>query len=158
MDQAPIQEVDVAQSLDTTLSMFSARLADITIERNFDPTVPIISAYGSELNQVWTELIENAIDAMETAAPPRILRISTRLAGELAVVEIWNSGPGIPPEIQSRIFEPFFTTKAPGIGLGLGLDGAQRIVSKHSGQITVTSKPGATCFQVRLPLDRVEAY
>ena len=158
MDQAPIQEIDLAQSLDTTLSMFSARLARITVERNFDPALPLISAYGSELNQVWTELIENALDAMETADPPRNLRISTRLTGEIVVVEVWDSGPGIPPDVQSRIFEPFYTTKGPGIGLGLGLDGAQRIVSKHSGQITVTSKPGATCFQVRLPLDRAQAY
>ncbi len=158
MDQAPIQEVDLAQSLDTTLSMFSARLTRVTVERDFDPALSTVRAYGSELNQVWTELIENALDAMEIADPPHILRISTRLTGELATVEITDSGPGIPPEVQSRIFEPFFTTKGIGMGLGLGLDGAQRIVSKHTGQITVTSRPGSTCFRVSLPLDRAQAY
>ena len=80
------------------------------------------------------------------------------LLGEMVTVEIWNSGPGIPPEVVSRIFEPFYTTKPPGQGLGLGLDSVNRIVSKHNGMVTVESKPGATCFQVRLPIDRAQAY
>jgi len=155
MDQAPIQDVDLAQSLENTLVMFNSRLVDVTIETDFDPALPPVSAYGSELNQVWTALIENALEAMHDQGT---LRLSTRLSGQMALVEVWNSGPGIDPAIQSRIFEPFYTTKAPGRGLGLGLDTVQRIVSKHSGFVAVESKPGATCFQVRLPLDRAEAY
>jgi signal transduction histidine kinase len=155
MDQAPIQDVNLAQSLESTLSMFASRLAGIHVETDFDPALPAISAYGSELNQVWTALIENAIDAMPHGGT---IRLKTKLQGELAMVEIWDSGYGIPPELQTRIFEPFFTTKAPGRGLGLGLDTAQRIVSRHSGFIRVESKPGATCFQVRLPVDQAQAY
>ena len=155
MDQAPVQDVDLAQSLENTLVMFNSRLSDVTVETDFDPALPPVSAYGSELNQVWTALIENALDAMNDRGT---LRLVTRLTGQFALVEVWNSGPEIDPAIKSRIFEPFFTTKAPGRGLGLGLDTVQRIVSKHTGFITVESKPGATCFQVRLPLDRAEAY
>ncbi len=155
MDQAPIQDVNLAQSLESTLSMFGSRLAGIHVHTDFDPDLPPISAYGSELNQVWTALIENAIDAMPHGGT---MRLKTKLQGQLAMVEIWDSGRGIPPELQTRIFEPFFTTKAPGSGLGLGLDTAQRIVSRHSGFIRVESKPGATCFQVRLPVDQAQAY
>ena len=155
MDQAPIQDVHLAQSLERTLSMFGSRLASIQVETDFDAEVPDIDAYGSELNQVWTALIENALDAMPNGGT---LKLKTKLQGQMAVVEIRDSGTGIPQELQARIFEPFFTTKAPGSGLGLGLDTAQRIVSKHSGFITVQSKPGGTCFQVRLPLDRAQAY
>jgi len=155
MDQAPIQDVDLAQSLERTLSMFGSRLADIEVVTDFDPELPPIDAYGSELNQVWTALIENALDAM---ADGGTLRLKTRLQGQMAVVEVYDTGSGIPAELMSRIFEPFFTTKAPGKGLGLGLDTAMRIVGKHSGFLRAESKPGATCFQVRLPLDRAQAY
>ena len=155
MDQAPIQDVDLAQSLETTLTMFNSRLQNVTVERNFDPDLPPVSAYGSELNQVWTALIENALDAMKDRGT---LRLTTRSSGQMAFVEIWDTGPGIAPEFKSRIFEPFYTTKAPGKGLGLGLDTAQRIVTKHSGYIQVESRPDATCFQVRLPLDQAGAY
>jgi signal transduction histidine kinase len=155
MDQAPIQDVDLAQSLENTLVMFNSRLKNVSVELNFDPDLPPVSAYGSELNQVWTALIENALESMNDNGT---LRLDTHLSGQLALVEVWDSGPGIDPDIRSRIFEPFFTTKAPGRGLGLGLDTVQRIVSKHSGFVTVESKPDATCFQVRLPLDRVQAY
>lgn len=155
MDQAPVQDVDLAQTLANTLAMFKSRLIDVTVETDFDPALPPVSVYGSELNQVWTVLIENALEAMNNQGT---LRLVTHLSGQFALAEIWNSGPGIDPAIQSRIFEPFFTTKAPGSGLGLGLDTAQRIVARHSGFITVESKPGATCFQIRLPLDRVQAY
>jgi signal transduction histidine kinase len=158
MDQAPIQDIDLAQSLETTLAMFASRLQGITVERDFDPTLPPISAYGSELSQVWTALIENAIEAMRSSDVPGVLRLRTCLTGSMAFVEIWDNGPGVDPAIQSRIFEPFFTTKAPGHGLGLGLDIAQRIVSRHSGFLTVESKPGATCFQIRLPIDQAQAY
>jgi signal transduction histidine kinase len=155
MDQAPIQEVDLAQSLDTTLTMFNSRLEHVTIERTYDPQLPLISAYGSELNQVWTELIANALDAMHDSGT---LNLKTRALGELVAVEITNDGPGIPPEIASRIFEPFFTTKPVGQGLGLGLDSVNRIVTKHNGSVSVESKPDSTCFQVRLPVDRAQAY
>jgi signal transduction histidine kinase len=155
MDQAPIQDVDLPASLENTLSMFASRLNGITVETDFDPALGPIAAYGSELNQVWTALIENAIDAMPNGGS---LKLKTRLQGQLALVEIWDSGVGVPQELQSRIFEPFFTTKPPGKGLGLGLDTAHRIVSRHSGFLRVESKPGATCFQVRLPVDQAEAY
>ena len=155
MDQAPIQDVDLAQSLENTLVMFNSRLKNVKVELNFDPELPPVSAYGSELNQVWTALIENALESMNDMGT---LRLITHLNGSMALVEVWDDGPGIDPSIRSRIFEPFFTTKAPGRGLGLGLDAVQRIVSKHSGFVTVESKPGATCFQIRLPLDRAQAY
>jgi signal transduction histidine kinase len=158
MDQAAIQDVDIAQSIESTLSMLGSRLHDVVIERDFDPELPLASAYGSELTQVWTALLENALDAMALSDKPAVLRISAHSAGNMALIEIWDSGPGVDPEIQSRIFEPFFTTKAVGSGLGLGLDTAQRIVSKHSGFLTVQSKPGATCFQVRIPFDQAQAY
>ena len=155
MDQAPVQEVDLAQSLLTTLVMFQSRMRNVVVETDFDPALPAISAYGSELSQVWTVLIENALDAMRDEG---VLQLRTRLTGQLASVEITDSGPGIDPAIQSRIFEPFYTTKAPGSGLGLGLDTATRIVSRHSGLLTVESTPSRTCFQVRVPIDRTEAY
>ena len=162
MDQAPFQEIDIAQSVENTLAMFNSRLGSHTVEVNFDPHIPTIRAYGSELNQVWTALIENALDALDTnpgAHPGRgILRLTTRLSGAFAMVEISNDGPPIPADIRSRIFEPFFTTKAPGHGLGLGLDTAQRIVTKHSGFISADTIDGFTCFQVRLPLEQAEAY
>ena len=155
MDQAPMQDVNIAQSLEITLTMFGSRLGNIALETNFDPELPPIRAYGSELNQVWTALIENALDAMPHGGT---LMLSTRLTGQFATIEVWDNGAGVPQELQSRIFEPFFTTKAPGSGLGLGLDIAQRIVTRHSGFMTVVSKPGETCFQVRLPLDQAQAY
>ena len=155
MDQAPIQDVDLAQSLETALSMLGSRLGRITLETEFDPTLPAIHAFGSELSQVWMVLLENALDAMPNEGT---LRLTTRLTGQFALVEVWDTGAGIAPELTSRIFEPFFTTKAPGSGLGLGLDTAQRIVSRHSGFLTVASVPGSTCFQVRLPLDQAQAY
>lgn len=160
MDQAPIQDVDLSQSLENTLAMFKSRLGEIEVELDFDLSLPPVNAYGGELNQVWTELIENALDAMESpsAQTPARLRLCTRLSGQMAFVEVWDNGPGVDPSVKSRIFEPFFTTKAVGSGLGLGLDTAQRIVSKHSGFLTVESKPGATCFQVHLPLDQAQAY
>ena len=163
MDQAPIQEIDLAQSLDTTLTMFTSRLVHVTVDRKYDPELPEISAYGSELNQVWTELIENALDAMSQGSadgtPTGTLRLlAAPLGKDMVSIEVWNSGPGIPPEIVSRIFEPFYTTKPPGHGLGLGLDTVNRIVSKHGGAVTVRSGNEGTCFQVRLPIERAQAY
>ncbi len=155
MDQAPIQAVDLSQSLEVTLSMFGSRLAGIALETDFDPDLPAVHAYGSELNQVFTALIENALDAMPEGG---LLRLSTRRSGAFALIEVWDTGAGVPADLQTRIFEPFFTTKAVGSGLGLGLDIAQRIVSRHSGFLTVASQPGQTCFQIRLPLDQAQAY
>ena len=159
MDQAPIQDVDLAESVGATLAIMQSRLQGVQIVKDFDPALPRISAYGSELNQVWTALIENALESIEDSiGTGGILRLTTHLSGQSALVEIWDNGKGIPDELRSRIFEPFFTTKAPGRGLGLGLDTAQRIVNKHSGVLTFKSKPGETCFQVRLPLAQAQAY
>lgn len=155
MDRAPILEVDVPAGLDATLQMFQSRMTNVTIERNYEPGLPHINAYGSELNQVWTALIENALDALGNRGH---LKLACRLEGEMMLVEIWDTGPGIPTDLQDRIFEPFFTTKAPGQGLGLGLDNAMRIVRKHRGHLGVRSEPGSTCFRVRLPLDQLQAY
>jgi signal transduction histidine kinase len=158
MDRAPILEVDVPVGLDATLQMLQSRMKNVVVERDYQADLPRISAYGSELNQVWTALIENALDALEEKEGGGILRLTCRLEGEMMLVEIWDTGPGIPAELQDRIFEPFFTTKAPGQGLGLGLDNAMRIVRKHRGHLSVRSDPGSTCFRVRLPLDQLQAY
>jgi signal transduction histidine kinase len=155
MDRAPILEVDVAAGLDATVQMLQSRMGRVEVERNYEADLPIISAYGSELNQVWTALLENALDALGNQGR---LRLACRREGEMLLVEVWDTGPGIPPELQDRVFEPFFTTKAPGHGLGLGLDNAMRIVRKHRGHLSVRSEPGSTCFRVRLPLDQLQAY
>jgi signal transduction histidine kinase len=155
MDRAPILEVDVPANLDATLQMLQSRMTNVEVERDYEPGLPRINAYGGELNQVWTALMENALDALGNRGR---VRIACRLEADMLLVEIWDTGPGIPPELQERIFEPFFTTKAPGQGLGLGLDNAMRIVRKHRGHISVRSEPGSTCFRVRLPLDQLQAY
>ena len=155
MDRAPILEVDVPAGLEATLQMFHSRMTGVEVIRDYQPDLPTISAYGSELNQVWTALIENALDALGNQGQ---LRLACRLEADMLLVEIWDTGPGIPPELQDRIFEPFFTTKAPGQGLGLGLDNAMRIVRKHRGHLGVRSDPGSTCFRVRLPLEQLQAY
>ncbi len=149
MDQAPVQDVDVVKGLENTLTILGHKLKKgVTIKRDYHPTPLLVNSYGSELNQVWTNIIDNAIDAMHGQGE---LRIRTFPEGDCAVVEIGDSGPGIPQEIQSRIFEPFFTTKGVGEGTGLGLDTTLRIVRKHHGSINVNSVPGDTRFQVRLP-------
>jgi signal transduction histidine kinase len=155
MDRAPILEVDVAVGLDATVQMLQSRMGRIQVERDYQPDLPTISAYGGELNQVWTALMENALDAMSSEG---CLRLACRQEGEMLLVEVWDTGCGIPAALQDRIFEPFFTTKAPGLGLGLGLDNAMRIVRKHRGHLSVRSEPGSTCFRVRLPLDQLQAY
>ena len=155
MDQAPIQEADIPKGLESTLSMLQSRLASVEVVREYEPDLPCISAYASELNQVWTALIENALDAIEDHG--RIV-LKAKVSGDLLLVEVWDNGPGIAAEIQDRIFEPFYTTKPPGRGLGLGLDVVTRIVRRHRGFVTVQSAPGATCFQVRLPLQQLQAY
>jgi signal transduction histidine kinase len=161
MDRAPILEVDVPAGLEATLQMLQSRIGKVEIVRDYAPGLPTISAYGGELNQVWTALIENALEAIaEVATPanPGQLRISASLEPNMMLIEIRDTGPGIRSELQDRIFEPFFTTKPPGQGLGLGLDNAMRIVRKHRGHISVKSEPGDTCFRIRLPLDQLQAY
>jgi signal transduction histidine kinase len=155
MDQAPIQEVDVRQGLENTLTMLQSRLAHVEIERRYAEDLPLIAAYGSELNQVWMSLLENALDAIDNHGK---LTLGVQVSGDMILIEVWDNGPGIPAELQDRIFEPFFTTKAPGRGLGLGLDTVQRIVRRHRGYVSVKSQPGATCFQVRLPMEQLQAY
>jgi signal transduction histidine kinase len=151
LDQAPIQEVDVEESLENTLVILRPKIKQgISIVRDYADDVPCIEAYGSELNQVWTNIIDNAIDAVRGQGE---LVLRTYAKDDVIVVEITDNGPGIPPEIQPRIFEPFFTTKAPGVGTGLGLHIAYNIVvHKHHGQLQVASTPGETRFRVTLPI------
>lgn len=150
MDQAKLQEVDITKSLETTLTIMHHKLKrGIAVTRNYDPDLPKIMAYGSELNQVWTNLIDNAADAMGENGK---LRIRTARENDFIVVEIADSGPGIPADVKSRIFEPFFTTKGVGEGTGLGLDFVHRIVTGMHGNVSVDSVPGDTRFAVRIPI------
>jgi signal transduction histidine kinase len=150
MDQSPVQNVDVVKSLETTLTILNHKLKrGVTVERDYQPVPLLVNSFGSELNQVWTNLIDNAIDAMSGQGA---LRIRTYRDDRCVVVEIADNGPGISPEVEAHIFEPFFTTKGVGEGTGLGLDTVQRIVRKHKGNIQVNSKPGDTRFSVWLPL------
>ena len=147
-------EIDVHEGLESTLTMLSFKLRkyDIRIERDYDPALPHPLANAGEINQVWTNLIDNAIDAVAAAGGGRIWLRTMRREDDV-VVEVHDDGPGIAPEIQERIWEPFFTTKDVGAGTGLGLDIARRIVVRqHGGQISLQSRPGDTCFQVRLPV------
>ena len=154
MDQAPIQAVDVREGLNDTLIMLSSKLRDgIEVGVDFAADLPSIQGYGSELNQVWTNLIDNAIGAMDGKGA---LGLKAYQDGEWVVVEVADSGSGIPVEAQDKLFDPFFTTKAPGEGTGLGLNISHSIVvEKHRGQITVDSRPGATRFMVRLPMGEI---
>ncbi|MFZ0585578.1 MAG: ATP-binding protein, partial [Candidatus Sulfotelmatobacter sp.] len=150
MDQAPVLNVDVVKSLETTLTILNHKLKQgVAVQRDYKGVPLLVNSFGSELNQVWTNIIDNAIDAMHGKGE---LRVRTYSEDGCAVVEITDNGPGIPEEVQPHIFEPFFTTKGVGEGTGLGLDTVQRIVRKHRGNIQVTSKPGETRFQVWLPL------
>ena len=150
MDQSPVQNVDIVKTLETTLTILNHKLKrGVTVQRDYQKIPLLVNSFGSELNQVWTNIIDNAIDAMNGQGE---LRVRTYREDDSVVVEIGDNGPGISPEVQSHIFEPFFTTKGVGEGTGLGLDTVQRIVKKHRGNIQVVSKPGDTCFQVRLPL------
>jgi signal transduction histidine kinase len=147
-----MQEIDVHEGLENTLLILGHKLKHLTVVRAYDRSAPRILAYGGELNQVWTNLIDNAIDAVDGSGK---ICIGTFVEDNQLVVEIVDNGKGIPPEIQSRIFEPFFTTKAVGSGTGLGLIISNRIVaSRHGGEIEFESKPGETRFKVRLPFTR----
>jgi signal transduction histidine kinase len=165
LDQGPIQPVNIHEGLDNTLVILRNKLMNkINVERSYDRSVPRVFAYGSELNQVWTNLIDNAIDSLlemegpqidptrESVWQPRII-IRTYLQANWAVVEIEDNGPGIPDEVQSNIFNPYFTTKAMGKGSGLGLYSSMNIINKHGGEISVLSQPGMTVFTVRLPVN-----
>jgi len=150
MDQSPVQNVDVVKTLENTLTILNYKLKKgVSVQRDYQKVPLLVNSFGSELSQVWTNIIDNAIDAMGGKGE---LRVRTYREDDCVVVEIGDNGPGIPPEVQPRIFEPFFTTKAVGEGTGLGLDTVQRIVRKHRGNIQVHSKPGDTRFQVRLPM------
>jgi signal transduction histidine kinase len=155
MDQAPVLNVDLVKSLETTLTILNHKLKQgVAVQRDYQGVPLLVNSFGSELNQVWTNIIDNAIDSMHGRGE---LRIRTYRDEECAVVEIVDNGPGIPEEVQPHIFEPFFTTKGVGEGTGLGLDTVQRIVKKHRGNIQVSSKPGETRFQVWLPLSGAPA-
>jgi signal transduction histidine kinase len=150
MDQAPVQNVDIVRGLETTLTILNHKLKrGVVVQRDYPPAPLLINSFGSELNQVWTNIIDNAIDAMSGQGE---LRIRAYREEPCVVVEIGDNGPGISPEVKAHIFEPFFTTKGVGEGTGLGLDTVQRIVKKHRGNIQVSSQPGDTRFQVYLPL------
>jgi signal transduction histidine kinase len=151
LDQAPVQSVDIHEGLDNTLIMFQSRLrSNVEVERDYDLSLPRVEAYGSELNQVWTNIIDNALGAMGDQGG---LTIRTRVEGSEAVVEIIDTGPGIAPEILPNIFDPFFTTKPPGHGVGMGLNTAHNtIVNRHKGTIVADSQSSGTRLVVRLPL------
>jgi signal transduction histidine kinase len=158
MDRAPHRFIDVHEGLDATLVMFGRKLGEevgIGIVKDYDRSLPLIPAYPAELNQVWTNIIDNAVDAMDGSGT---LTVRTSRVDDCVVVEIGDTGPGIPPDVRRRIFEPFFTTKPVGRGTGLGLDVSYRvIVTRHHGDITVASEPGDTRFRVRLPIADEEA-
>ena len=150
MDQGSVQEVDIQHSIENTLTIMHHKLKrGIAVTRDYAPGLPKVMASGSELNQVWTNLIDNAADAMNGNGK---LGIRVVRENDFILVEIADNGPGIPPEVKSRIFDPFFTTKGVGEGTGLGLDVVSRIIKNVRGQISVTSVPGDTRFQVRVPI------
>ena len=151
MDRAETQSIDLRDGLESTLTMLTHKLkrGDVAVVRDYDSDLPRIVAHPSQLNQVWTNLIDNAIDAVDGRGT---IRLRTCRAGDEVVVEVIDDGAGVPADLQSRIFEPFFTTKEVGAGTGLGLDIVRRIVENHHGQVRLTSEPGETTFQVRLPI------
>jgi signal transduction histidine kinase len=154
MDQSPMQEVDIHEGIESTLTMLGHKLKNVTLIRSFDRSVPRILAYGSELNQVWTNLIDNAIHAMNGTGK---ICVGTCIEDNQLLVEIVDNGAGISPEVQAHLFEPFFTTKSVGTGTGLGLIISNRIIAdRHGGEIEFESKPGETRFKVRLPVNRHE--
>jgi signal transduction histidine kinase len=150
MDQSPMQEIDVHDGLESTLTMLGHKLKNVTVTRAYDRTAPRIMAYGGELNQVWTNLIDNAIFAVHGTGK---ICVGTSFEDNQLVVEIVDNGEGIPPNVQTHMFEPFYTTKPIGTGTGLGLIISNRIVAdRHGGEIEFESKPGETRFRVRLPV------
>jgi signal transduction histidine kinase len=157
MDRAAEQSINIHDGIEDTLRLFAFKLKQgITVDRQYDRTLPQIMAFGSELNQVWTNLIDNAIDALNEGTPDGVapkIRITTQSQGDRLRIEIHDNGPGIPAMIRNRILEPFFTTKPMGKGSGLGLDLVRRIVeNRHRGSLTIASTPGSTIFTVLLPI------
>jgi signal transduction histidine kinase len=153
LDEAPRKEIDIHEGLENTLIILKHKLKQgVTVLRNYGRDLPRLEANGGELNQVWTNLIDNAIDAMGGKGT---LQLTTRQENDHIVVEVWDDGPGIKPEVQAHIFEPFFTTKEPGKGTGLGLHVSYSIIKKHRGKIQVESQPGNTRFIVSLPLKQL---
>jgi signal transduction histidine kinase len=152
LDQAPVQSVDIHEGLNDTLVMLHSKLkAGVHVRREYAQDLPRVEAFGSELNQVWTNIIDNAVSAMEGQGE---IVVRTYRQDSWVIVEIKDTGPGIPQNIQAKIFDPFFTTKTPGKGTGLGLNISHNIiVQKHKGKIAVYSRPGETCFEVKLPLN-----
>ena len=151
LDQAPVQRVDVRKGLDQTLVILRHRLREgVEVVREFDEDLPEIDAYGSELNQVWTNLVDNAIDAMDGRGT-LTLRAGRDADGDGVQVSVCDSGPGIPNGIRERLFEPFYTTKPPGKGTGLGLHISHNVVARHGGRIEVSSSDNGACFEVSLP-------
>jgi len=151
LDQAAIQWVDLHEGLENTLVILRSKLKDgVTVHRDYAPDLPEIQAYGSELNQVWTNLIDNAVDAMDGKGD---IYIRTRFEQDWVIVEIEDNGPGIPKEIQTKVFNPFFTTKTVGKGTGMGLNISYNIINQHSGVMRLTSHPGKTIFQICLPVN-----
>jgi signal transduction histidine kinase len=149
MDQEPVRELDVHEGIESTLTMLGYRMEHVRVVKDFDRSLPRICAHGLALNQIWTNLIENALDSMPKGGE---LRLRTARELDCALVEIGDTGHGIAPEIQPRIFEPFFTTKAVGQGTGLGLDLVRKLLWNHNGSVGFESVPGDTRFMVRLPL------
>ena len=152
MDQAPVQELNVTDGIDNTLKILNFRLrkGTVKVHKEYDPDLPCITAFGSELSQVWTNLIVNALDALDDKGN---LTVRTECENDAVLVEIIDDGPGIPDEVMPHLFEPFFTTKEIGKGTGMGLNiSYQIVVTRHHGDIRAISRPGETRFQVRLPV------
>jgi signal transduction histidine kinase len=151
MDRSSMQRTDVTTGIESTLTMLAHKLrGGVTVVREYGADVPEIDAHAGELNQVWTNLIDNAIDAMDGAGT---LRITTRADDDGVQIEIADTGPGMPPDVAARAFEAFYTTKDVGKGTGLGLDIARRIIAdRHGGTITIQSRPGDTVLRVRIPI------
>ena len=157
MDQTAEHEVDIHEGIEQTLTILGFRLQPITVQREFDRTLPMIRVAGADLNQVWTNLLDNAVDAVLEARVEGdgVITIKTSGSEGEILVEISDNGAGIPDSVRARVFEPFFTTKSQGQGTGLGLDISRRTIDAIGGRIEVESRPGETCFLVTLPLEHV---
>jgi signal transduction histidine kinase len=155
MDRQPLQRIDIPSALDSVLMMFQSRLKNVVVKRNFAGALPLFQGFGSELNQAFSALIENSLDAIEDEGT---LTLSVKLQGNTFLIEVEDDGRGIPAEYHDRVFEPFFTTKPFGAGLGLGLDTVQRVVAKHFGAVAFDTSAQGTTFHLRLPVDRAGIY
>lgn len=155
LDQSPVQDVDVHRGLEDTLVLLAHKTRHVTIVRDYDDDLPTITAFGTELNQVWTNLVDNACDALDGMTDPvPTVTLRTRATERGLVVEVEDNGPGMPEPVQEQVFDAFFTTKPPGVGTGLGLYLSYRLVLEHEGELSLSSAPGRTVFRVELPMDR----